>query len=211
METRTQKGRLGSQRLLQIAVGKYPDLLDDALRAAGSIGSAETVTWTSPLEAEGFKEFRDLAALEKLGISDSINYPLKGFWPRRGPVWDATGITSQGAPLLLEAKAHIPEAASPASGASPESMQLIEKSLERARKFYSPRMVWYFPSICQPTGSSILFEGTESNSQHSGIFGFYQCRGNGWPSLGVGMERSNQAVTRRTGTFCQLGGVLLLV
>jgi hypothetical protein len=55
------------------------------------------------------------------------------------PVWDATGITSRGAPILLEAKAHIPEATSPASGASPRSMQLIEKSLERTRKYYSPR------------------------------------------------------------------------
>lgn len=139
MGTRNKKGRLGSQRLLQIAVGKYPSILEDALRTVGAIGNAETVTWTSPLEAEGFKEFQDLAALEKLGVSDSINYPLKKFWPRLGPVWDATGITSQGVPILLEAKAHIPEAVSPPSKASPGSMQLIEKSLERARKFYPPR------------------------------------------------------------------------
>jgi hypothetical protein len=140
----TNKGKLGSQRLLQIAVNKYPDLLEDGLRRAGAIGDTESVSWTSPLKAEGFKEFRDSAALEKLGVLGSIIYPLKEFWPQRGPVWDATGITSSGAPMLLEAKAHIPEAASPASGASPKSMQLIEQSLEKARKFYSPRStaVW---------------------------------------------------------------------
>ncbi len=139
MDTSTNKGRLGSQRLLQIAVGKCPNRLEEALRTVGAIGSSESVTWTSPLEADGFKEFRDSAALKKLGVANSIIYPLKEFWPQRGPVWDATGITSSGTPVLLEAKAHIPEAASPASGASSKSMELIEQSLEKARKFYSPR------------------------------------------------------------------------
>ena len=139
METSAKKGRLGSQRLLQIAVEKHPELLEDALQKAGAIASTESIIWTSPLVDEGYKEFRDSAALEKLGIPNSIPYPLKEFWPQRGPVWDATGITSSGCPVLLEAKAHIPEAASPASKASPRSMQLIEQSLEKARKFYSPR------------------------------------------------------------------------
>ncbi|MDQ6965663.1 MAG: hypothetical protein Q9M23_01925, partial [Mariprofundaceae bacterium] len=137
--TSKQKGRLGSQRLLQIAVGKYPGLLETALREAGAINADETVTWTSPLESEGFREFQDSAAMSKLGALDSLKVQLKEFWPRRGPVWDATGITSEGRAVLLEAKAHIPEAASPASGASPKSMQLIEQSLKSARKFYSPR------------------------------------------------------------------------
>ena len=139
MEAQKQKGRIGSQRLLQIAVGKYPEFLDAALRQAGAIDANETVRWTSPVESEGFREYRDSAALEKLGILDSLKVPLKEFWPRRGPVWDATGITSEGRPILLEAKAHIPEAASPASRAIPKSMQQIEQSLERARKFYSRR------------------------------------------------------------------------
>ncbi len=139
METPKQKGRIGSQRLLQIAVGKYPEFFDDALRQVGAISTNETVHWTSPLESEGFREYQDSAALEKLGVLGSLKVPLKEFWPRRGPVWDATGITSEGRPVLLEAKAHIPEAASPASGASPKSMQQIELSLEKARKFYSRR------------------------------------------------------------------------
>jgi len=125
--------------LLQIAVNNYPDLLDNALQRAGAIGREETVSWTSPLEVDGFKEFRDSTALKKLGVANSITYPLKNFWPQRGPVWDATGITTNHAPVLLEAKAHIPEAASPASAASQKSMRLIEESLEKARQFYSPR------------------------------------------------------------------------
>jgi len=64
-------------------------------------------------------------------------------WPARGPVWDALGITSEG-PLFLEAKAHIPEAATPATRASPASLELIERSLGEARQFYAPRAtaVW---------------------------------------------------------------------
>jgi len=132
-------GRTGSQKLLQIAVGKHPNIIDAALREIGAINPNETVHWTSPLESEEYREYQDSAALKKLGVSDSLKVPLNEFWPRRGPVWDATGITGEGRPVLLEAKAHIPEAASPATSASPKSMQLIEQSLERARKFYSPR------------------------------------------------------------------------
>jgi hypothetical protein len=50
-------------------------------------------------------------------------------------VWDALGITSDGQPLLVEAKAHIPEAASPATKAGAASRELIERSLAEARRF----------------------------------------------------------------------------
>jgi hypothetical protein len=65
--------------------------------------------------------------------------PLDQFWPARGPVWDALGITSDNCPVFVEAKAHIPEAASPASKASPGSLALINKSLGEARGFYAPK------------------------------------------------------------------------
>jgi len=54
-------------------------------------------------------------------------------------MWDAIGITSEGSPLFIEAKAHIPEAASPATKASPESRRLIDQSLAKARQSYAPR------------------------------------------------------------------------
>ena len=135
MKSRT----MGSQRLLQLAIQNHPELLHTAMRKAGALNKGETVEWTSPLEDEDFKEYRDSAALKKLGVLESITHPLNEFWPQRGPVWDATGITGQGRPVLLEAKAHIPEAASPKSGASPKSLAHIESSLEKARKYYSPK------------------------------------------------------------------------
>jgi hypothetical protein len=129
----------GSQRWLQVAVNRRPEVLLNALRRCEAIGPRASVTWQSPLEAEDFCEYQGGKALEKAGISN-LKTPLEKFWPARGPVWDALGITSDGHPLFIEAKAHIPEAASPASKASsPRSIELIEKSLSEARGYYAPR------------------------------------------------------------------------
>jgi len=97
--------------------------------------------WRSPLENDHFLEYRDATALDKVGIPNaSLKRRLEQFWPARGPVWDALGITSEGHSLFLEAKAHIPEAATPATKATAEaSLKLINKSLTQARKFYAPR------------------------------------------------------------------------
>lgn len=131
---------LGSQRLLQIAVNKKPALLRLALKKSGALRRRETVSWQSPLKLDKYVEYRDKAALQKLGLTDSdLDVPLKDFWPPRGAVWDGLGITSQNRPLMLEAKAHIPEAASPGTKASPASRELIEKSLAKTRKYLAPK------------------------------------------------------------------------
>jgi hypothetical protein len=118
----------GSQRWLQIAVNRKPDLLLAALRRSGAVGPRISVEWRSPLEAEQFQEYRDGKALAKAGIVDP-KVPLASFWPARGPVWDAIGVTSDGRPVFVEAKAHIPEAASPATRATPTSLIVRIKGL----------------------------------------------------------------------------------
>ena len=128
----------GSQRWLQVAVNKKPQLLESALRRSGAIGQRSSVIWKSPLEGDGFREYRDRAALAKVEVAD-LKKPLEQFWPARGPVWDALGITSERGHLFIEAKAHIPETASPATRASAESLKLIDQSLAEARRFYAPR------------------------------------------------------------------------
>jgi len=131
----------GSQRWLQIAVNRKPELLTSALRRSGAIGPRSSVEWHSPLGADNFREYRDVTALEKTGIEiANLKKPLGQFWPARGPVWDALGITSERLPLFVEAKAHIPEAATPASKATADaSKTLIAQSLDEARGFYAPR------------------------------------------------------------------------
>jgi hypothetical protein len=130
----------GSQRWLQVAVNRKPQLLTSALQRSGAIGSRISINWHSPLDADNFREYRDGTALEKTGIEiANLKKPLDQFWPARGPVWDALGMTSAGGPLFIEAKAHIPEAATPGSKASAAASQdLINRSLTEARHFYAP-------------------------------------------------------------------------
>jgi hypothetical protein len=129
----------GSQHWLQIAINRHPDLVQRALQRSGAIERQLTVTWHSPLKGDGFKEYRDQPALTLAGLRYLSGRALKDFWPARGPVWDAIGTASDGTPVFVEAKAHIPEAASSGSRATPESMLLIQRSLSEARRSYAPR------------------------------------------------------------------------
>jgi len=133
----TRFAAAGSQRWLQVAINRRPELLLGALRRSGAIARGTSITWRSPLEVEGFREYRDGLALAK--VDAKLKIPLNSYWPARGPRWDAIGITSQGSPLLVEAKAHIAEAASSGTRASPESRQFIDSSLIKARRYYAPR------------------------------------------------------------------------
>jgi hypothetical protein len=130
---------VGSQILLQRAIEHRPELLHSALRRAGALDRGERITWKSPLASDGYRECRDAAALQQLGLTNALRTPLSSFWPARGAVWDALGVAGAGTPVLVEAKAHIPEAASPRSKASPKSKELIDKSLLQARRHYAPR------------------------------------------------------------------------
>lgn len=136
----------GSQKWLQIAVAQR-SALEAALRRIGVIDTSETVSWRSPLAAHGFREYRDGEALRCLGIQELPARRLAEFWPARGPVWDALGVSSNGTPILLEAKAHIPEAASPGSKAEGPSSVLIRRSLAETRGYYAPRARadWFGP------------------------------------------------------------------
>jgi hypothetical protein len=130
---------LGSQKLLQRAVNRRPALLRNALRKAGALNRGEDVRWASPLATDAFKEYRDHAALNKLGLSGRLSVALADFWPARGAVWDALGLVPGGSAILVEAKAHIPEAASPGTQAAGASKEFIEQSLAKARKIYAPK------------------------------------------------------------------------
>jgi len=93
----------GSQRWLN----RKPELLLGALRRSGALEQRTSMTWYSPLEKDCFREYRDISALTKAALPTSGSPWFR--FARRGPVWDAIGITSDGAPLFIEAKAHIPK------------------------------------------------------------------------------------------------------
>lgn len=135
----TEFAQAGSQRWLQIAVERHPQLLTEALRQCGALSRDVDITWRSPLRDDGFREYRDAQALRMAGISALPHRALKDFWPARGPVWDGIGVCSDGRPVFVEAKAHIPEAASPACRASPTSLERIRHSLSEARRAYAPK------------------------------------------------------------------------
>jgi hypothetical protein len=130
--------RAGSQRWLQVAVKRCAQRIDAPIRDALGIPH-RPLAWRSPLEEAGFREYRDMAALRQLGIVRLPVEPLSAFWPRRGPVRDALAIAGTGQPLLVEAKANIPEAASPKTKASCASLKLIQGSLRRGQCAIAPK------------------------------------------------------------------------
>lgn len=147
----------GSQKWLQIAVNRKREILLDALRESGAVDGQTQVTWHSPLEEESFREYRDDAALKKAAIN-KLREPLHEFWPSRGPVWDAIGVTSKMGSLFVEAKAHIPETTSPATKASPDSKGLIDQSLAKARSFYAPKATAAWSSVFYQYANRLAYQ-----------------------------------------------------
>lgn len=129
----------GSRRWLQILVEQRPELLHAQLQSSLQLAEGESIDWRSPRASDRYKEYQDMKAVAKLDVSSLARRQLSAFWPARGPVWDALGVSSGGKRLLVEAKAHIAEAASRGTAATGDSLLLIQKSLEEARRFYAPR------------------------------------------------------------------------
>ena len=117
-----KKASRGSQRWFQFFVNEKPDILNK------NIGLGK-INWLSPIKSDQYAENRDKSFLDLLGIRLEKR-TLSDFWPKRGPQWDALGISESGEAILVEAKAHIPEIFSPPSQASPKRLKRILKSLD---------------------------------------------------------------------------------
>lgn len=114
------EGNRGSLKWIQCAVEHCPEILQP--------GSLARIEWLSPLRRDAFAEYRDEAFLEILGLS-RLSGQLRAFWPKRGPQWDALGMTEHG-PVLVEAKAHVGEFFSPATQAGDTSRDQIEAAFK---------------------------------------------------------------------------------
>jgi len=130
---RQGEGNRGSLKWIQILINRQPEILNLKIRQSFRIPRSIEIKWVSPLKEKGYAEYRDEAFLEVLGIATQ-KVKLSDFWPKGGPQWDALGKLSDGSPLLIEAKAHISEVLSNIQASSPNSVKLIELSLERTKR-----------------------------------------------------------------------------
>jgi hypothetical protein len=128
----------GSQKWLQRLVNQAPHVLDRAVAHELSLSGTDKITWLSPMADDEYAEYRDEAFLSKIDVT-LARTPLASFWPARGPQWDALGRTSRGEPLLIEAKAHIPELLSPACQATGKSLSTIRASIDRVKRAIGSR------------------------------------------------------------------------
>jgi hypothetical protein len=128
----------GSQKWIQQLVNEAPSLLDRAIGRHLNLSPTDKIVWLSPLANDGYAEYRDDMVLSKVEASPGVA-PLSSFWPARGPQWDALGRTSRGEPLLIEAKAHIPELLSPPTQATGRSLAAIRASLDRVKRAVGSR------------------------------------------------------------------------
>ncbi len=128
MRVEQPSGSRGSLLWIQRAVAERWHDLETPIMAR--LGIDTKIDWRSPLAEDGFAEYRHSAFLQRLGL-ERLSVELKAFWPRRGPHWDALGLTANGQVLLVEAKAHVAEFCTPASGASEGSLIRIREALDR--------------------------------------------------------------------------------
>lgn len=127
----------GSQRQVQDYVNQNAAILGEAISHSLSTAGVTTpirITWTSPLAAEQYAEYRDEDFLRAVGLPQH-GRALREFWPANGPCWDALGtadIDGKPAVLLVEAKSHTAELQSECR-ASSASLVTIESALAETR------------------------------------------------------------------------------
>jgi hypothetical protein len=119
----------GSQRQIQAYVNQSPLKLSSKIAEAFSHLQVcvDEIEWVSPLEREGYEEYRDADFLRAVGLSQHRS-ELASFWPRRGPCWDALARYRNGC-ILVEAKSHVAEIYGGGCAASEKSLAVIRASL----------------------------------------------------------------------------------
>jgi len=176
MRVPQQPGSKGSLKWIQLLINQPADLLSDKICEQAPDLYEEAITWFSPLKSDQFAEYRDRSFLVCLGFQ-ALSAELADFWPRRGPQWDALGITSQGYPLLVEAKANIPELISHCGAKDPNSLRLITKRLKETQKwlgcrsikdwtryFYQYQIAWHICTSCENSRGKMPFLSLSTSS-----------------------------------------------
>ncbi len=139
-KTHSNSADKGSQLWLQLLVGETGNLWFRDSELANHIPGIipGSIDWRSPL-APDFQEERDGAFLASIGLPALQNKlvwtpkNLTGFWPARGPVWDALAVGPNGMRILVEAKAHVAEIASGGAGARAQSKKVITAAFDQVK------------------------------------------------------------------------------
>lgn len=134
MKVPQPEGNKGSLKWIQKLVNDHPQVLDLEIKSAYNFPVAESITWVSPLREDKYAEYRDDSFLAQLDVK-LARFPLKKFWPDRGPQWDALARTDNNEILLVEAKANVREVVSPRTQASGPSKVKIQRSLRKVQDF----------------------------------------------------------------------------
>lgn len=132
----------GSQKWIQNLVNGASEQLDRAIAGSLTVPLKQPIEWLSPLQVTGYAEYRDIAFLKCLGLSQHAA-ALREFWPMSGPRWDALGRAGN-TYFLVEAKANVPELISDCQASSPQSRDMITESMRRAQQWLGarPRIDW---------------------------------------------------------------------
>lgn len=132
------RGKKGSQKWIQRLINEQPELLNRKMADSLSLSADEKIEWLSPLEKDGYAEYRDQKFLDLIGAKLE-EVPLESFWPRGGPQWDGLGKSSLGKLFLVEAKSHIGELISTLKAEDEDSQTKIKESLKETKKFLNSR------------------------------------------------------------------------
>lgn len=138
-----KEGTKGSLKWIQKLINEKPHLLNAEIRDVFRLKDSEEIEWLSPLKDDECAEYRDSAFLVHLDVKLE-HTPLREFWPRGGPQWDALGRGHLGKILLVEAKAHIGELVSQPIRATGKSLRQIRRSLAETKQYVSSKSeaVW---------------------------------------------------------------------
>ena len=127
MSVEQPPGSRGSLKWIQRAVNERWETLEGPIL---SKLKAHSLEWWSPLADDNFAEYRDSSFLARIGHPE-LAQDLQGYWPARGPQWDALGRSDRGDVLLVEAKAHVAELCTPGTAAGPASRARIASALDQ--------------------------------------------------------------------------------
>ena len=113
-------------------VNRHPGQLERAISEGFPDLRGAIFEWTAPLEAQDYREPQDAAFLKAIGCQ-RLSPKLKAFWPKGGPVWDATAklTLASGEPgaLLVEGKSYPGELRSRMAAENAKSVARIRSAI----------------------------------------------------------------------------------